>query len=497
MAAHRRTAVARGPVFAEIGRKKMVVLGADKLICDLSTEACQLFNLEVDPGEHHNLIGEEPALLARLRGLLDRSLAESRRFEQGVRAPCPPEPPERRRAPPPQRRPPQPRHRRPKPIASTAGRSHRAADAVQSPARSPAQPRGRRSLLSLIGPPRGHPAAPSRVGAVDPWPLWPPENLAISPKPWPRPRPKPARIARPSAGPPSACCACRLRPEPRRASPPWLPCAPCCSMPASMPGPPVRRPGPRRRTQLPTGPKAHDPAQTPAPTAWPMDRKPRPARRPGAADADRVRPLIDLFSRTRIRATQAVLSQLENVLSRADLVRALGTLGQVTAVPALVERLQTDPYVHVRAAAATALGQLAPASKPAATPSIKPPAKNANPPSSPPSRPHSPQPTPKVNPPALARGVWHIPSAKNPPAAPRTASPTPQRKSGEKRLGPPRTFFFGARRKSVLKAGPQPCSKFASSIRSPLVKPTPSAAPRSHAASSRRGHPQPTPQTQC
>lgn len=359
-----------GPVFAEIGRKKMVVLGADKLICDLSTEACQLFNLEVDPGEHHNLIGEEPALLARLRGLLDRSLAESRRFEQGGAAPLP---------------------------AGAAGTSPSPATATPT-APSPAidaqslsrarlgdrtvlptlfsrlrdhqlSPEGRRSLLSLIGPLVATLPPPSQVGAVDPLaPLATPENLAILTQALAQAQAQAGadreterwaavsllRLSAPTGTAPSEPALAAVRAllfdasvdaEARLCAALALAAVPSC------------RPGPKPTT----------PPKTPGTDClalW-IESRVLPAAL-ALQDADRVRPLIDLFSRTRDpRATQAVLSQLENVLSRADLVRALGTLGQVTAVPALVERLQTDPYVHVRAAAATALGQLAPASKPA------------------------------------------------------------------------------------------------------------------------------------
>jgi HEAT repeat protein len=76
-------------------------------------------------------------------------------------------------------------------------------------------------------------------------------------------------------------------------------------------------------------------------------------------DADRVRPLIDRLGKSRDpRVLPILVEQLENVLSRADLVRALGELEHEGAIPALRERLLSDPYVHVRAAAATALGSL-------------------------------------------------------------------------------------------------------------------------------------------
>jgi arylsulfatase A-like enzyme len=73
-------AASRGPVFAEIERKKMVIEGTHKLICDLESDACAVYDLSSDPGERKNRIGDE-ALAAPLKAALDRWMSEETRFE--------------------------------------------------------------------------------------------------------------------------------------------------------------------------------------------------------------------------------------------------------------------------------------------------------------------------------------------------------------------------------------------------------------------------------
>jgi arylsulfatase A-like enzyme len=78
------------PVYSEIGRRKMVVLGPRKLLCDFTTDACQLFDLVRDPAEKRNLIDAEPEAAARLRGYLDRFIAEAQRYERSASSEGPP-----------------------------------------------------------------------------------------------------------------------------------------------------------------------------------------------------------------------------------------------------------------------------------------------------------------------------------------------------------------------------------------------------------------------
>jgi arylsulfatase A-like enzyme len=70
-----------GAMFAEIDRKKMVVEGQEKLVCELSTDDCQLFDLARDPAERRNLI-DDAARAAPLRARLGAWMAEQARFER-------------------------------------------------------------------------------------------------------------------------------------------------------------------------------------------------------------------------------------------------------------------------------------------------------------------------------------------------------------------------------------------------------------------------------
>jgi arylsulfatase A-like enzyme len=70
-----------GPVFSEIDRKKMIVDGSLKLICDLSSEACQLYDLAADPAERHDLADQRRDDAERLRAKLESWMAEETRFE--------------------------------------------------------------------------------------------------------------------------------------------------------------------------------------------------------------------------------------------------------------------------------------------------------------------------------------------------------------------------------------------------------------------------------
>jgi HEAT repeat protein len=58
------------------------------------------------------------------------------------------------------------------------------------------------------------------------------------------------------------------------------------------------------------------------------------------------------------RAIPALIAHLPDVLTRREVVQALGEIGDAAAEPALVERLRTDEYVPVRVAAARALAHM-------------------------------------------------------------------------------------------------------------------------------------------
>jgi arylsulfatase A-like enzyme len=59
------------PAFAELEDKRMVVLGPEKLLCDLHWGFCAYYDLGTDPHERHNLAEERPVRAAFMRGLLD------------------------------------------------------------------------------------------------------------------------------------------------------------------------------------------------------------------------------------------------------------------------------------------------------------------------------------------------------------------------------------------------------------------------------------------
>jgi arylsulfatase A-like enzyme/HEAT repeat protein len=69
------------PAFAEVEDKRMVVVGHEKLICDLNWGYCAYHDLKVDPGEQKNLADERPERVAALKERLDDWLDDHGRFE--------------------------------------------------------------------------------------------------------------------------------------------------------------------------------------------------------------------------------------------------------------------------------------------------------------------------------------------------------------------------------------------------------------------------------
>jgi HEAT repeat protein len=69
------------PAFAEVEDKRMIVVGREKLICDLNWGFCAYHDLTVDPGEKRNLADERPDRAAALRAMLDEWLDGHVRFE--------------------------------------------------------------------------------------------------------------------------------------------------------------------------------------------------------------------------------------------------------------------------------------------------------------------------------------------------------------------------------------------------------------------------------
>ena len=69
------------PAFAEVEDKRMVARDHEKLICDLNWGYCAYHDLTVDPGESRNLVDERPERAAALRALLDEWLDRHVKFE--------------------------------------------------------------------------------------------------------------------------------------------------------------------------------------------------------------------------------------------------------------------------------------------------------------------------------------------------------------------------------------------------------------------------------
>ncbi len=69
------------PAFAELEDKRMVVRDREKLICDLNWGFCAYYDLATDPGERRNRADESPDRVASLRGVLDDWLDGHVRFE--------------------------------------------------------------------------------------------------------------------------------------------------------------------------------------------------------------------------------------------------------------------------------------------------------------------------------------------------------------------------------------------------------------------------------
>ncbi|MCS6915312.1 MAG: sulfatase [Myxococcota bacterium] len=293
------------PVFAEIGRRKMVVLGDHKLICDLATDACSLYDLRADPQERRSRYGADPVLTQRLRSELARHLAEVSRYE--------------------------------KEAGEVADLDARAREALRrgrlgDPGAAPdlvhlltrGSGAGRREAARLLAELCVGPAAAAACGAPD----------AV------------AALRQAAAGQDL---------ETRR----WAEVALALGddgQARRQMGPiildPQAEPALRLAAALALGPAAPDG----------IDRVPLWAEVLPAAmeldDPDRVRPLLRLLGASRDRrALPALRAQLDNVRSRADVVAALGELGP-PAVPDLARLLRQDPYVPVRAAAAGALGRI-------------------------------------------------------------------------------------------------------------------------------------------
>jgi arylsulfatase A-like enzyme len=72
------------PVFAELEDKRMVVLGTEKLICDVGQDFCSFFDLATDAGERHDRADARPERVGLLRWRLETWLGQQARYEANL-----------------------------------------------------------------------------------------------------------------------------------------------------------------------------------------------------------------------------------------------------------------------------------------------------------------------------------------------------------------------------------------------------------------------------
>ncbi len=369
------------PVFSEIGRKKMIVRGDKKLICDFATDSCQAFDLQRDPQERRNTLDSDPQSAATLRMLLDRFIAEARRFEEQPAAAAP-EPSAVEQA-----------------AALSRGRmgdrtALSALTALLTGTETP--PAQRREALAVVAqlaaaalpdlnagsaaardslltePPLADATTRARLRALftqarraappDPsWLRWTAIlHLRLS-----------AAGAEPDDLAAQAVVAALIGDEQAPAEQRFAAALALLALPrcqaatsagaAVLPGRHSEPPQPHPAAAASAAPADAPPpsAATAAPDCVALWLTALPAAM-SLDDPDRVRPLLLALGHSRDpRALSALQALIEpSVRSRPDLVTALGLLGNARAVPSLAERLASDPYVPVRTAAATALGRL-------------------------------------------------------------------------------------------------------------------------------------------
>jgi glucan phosphoethanolaminetransferase (alkaline phosphatase superfamily) len=75
------------PVFSEVEDKRMVVVGTEKLICALTRDYCSLFDLATDPEEKRDLADAKPQRVEALRGEIEDWLSSQTSFERHVFGP--------------------------------------------------------------------------------------------------------------------------------------------------------------------------------------------------------------------------------------------------------------------------------------------------------------------------------------------------------------------------------------------------------------------------
>ncbi len=317
-------------IWSEIGKRKMVVYGDHKLICDLQNDSCQVFDLASDPEEKNNLAEADPRRTTELRGRLLGLLEEARKFEQA---------------------------------GTNKSHSESLLSAESANILSRARIGDRSVALPLLSLITEHAAAvevrreatalaaqllsqsiPIAKGEDDPAATLLPERATALAAVFDR------------------LLATDLQPEERR----WI------AVLLTRLGIPHRT-SPEVLRELIRDEKAPAAQRLAAALSQYRDPDCRGKRRQDCVsdalrvldcalamdDPDQVRPLLRLLGQSHDgRALAPLVRNLSTVRSRVDVVAALGSLGDVRATESLCETLVSDPYVHVRTQAAVALSQM-------------------------------------------------------------------------------------------------------------------------------------------
>lgn len=319
-------------VFAEIGRTKMVVRGDEKLICELSTDTCRLFDLASDPGEKRPILGADSPLLKQE---LVQKLAEAQGVEGsqgGAGAPS---------------------HGLSRSLVARAVQGDRSTLplllTISESATETVETRQQaRTLLARL------------VVSI------PPEAAlaGLGPAEWARAR---AQLVQVWQTRPATTGATVLPTHVQAAGLALLRLGDGdegrLAFAAGLIAQETTEDRERVTAALAVGglsacQRAAAARGTANPDCLPLWLATLPAALRGQ-DTERARSLLGLIEASHDRrALPVLIAALEPVLSRGDVVTALGRLGEREAVEAVAERLRLDPYTHVRVAAARALGQL-------------------------------------------------------------------------------------------------------------------------------------------
>jgi HEAT repeat protein len=317
-------------IWSEIGKKKMVVYGDHKLICDLGDDSCQVFDLLHDPQERKNLVDSDPRRALELRGRLQALLQESRQYEQAA-----------------QGKPPQ--------LSATDSAAQAALASARLGDRS-ALP----ALLQLIG--EGRTDEQMQHDAVRLAALLSTQAVSVRASETDPLTAMDSAVVRTATDALSQRFLSQGTLEQRRWAAALLTrlgedtpdsAALLQELIADEQAPPSQRLAAALAQWRIASCRSRQKQDCVADSLRVLDAA------MSIDDPDQVRPLLRLLGESHDgRALAPLVRQLTVVRSRVDVVEALGQLGDRRAIPALGETLLSDPYVHVRSAAVLALRKL-------------------------------------------------------------------------------------------------------------------------------------------